>query len=73
MAPDVADLVTPAGGAALLGLSRTTINSAIDRGELAAYSTACGSVRLILLSDLKRWASQTRKPGPKPTRSQSAP
>lgn len=52
----------------MVGMAHTTVISAIDRGELKAYTTACGTTRLLLKAELERWAADApnRRPGRKP-------
>lgn len=49
------------------GVLRTTVLAAIKRGEIPCDKTACG-LPMVALSDVKRWAKQERKTGPKPAK-----
>lgn len=51
--------------AELCGVPRTTLASAVERNELPVAMTGC-TLPLVRLSDVKAWAKQTRKRGPKP-------
>lgn len=51
-----------------LGIHRTTVNSAIERGEVETHQTACG-LPLVTLAELKRWNKRERKLGRKPNES----
>lgn len=52
------------GGALAKAVSipRQTIRSAIDRGEIPIYHTACG-VQLVDVRDVRKWATRWRKKG----------
>lgn len=62
--PRVDQTVTLASAARIAGVARSTIISAVKRGELTPHHTACDS-RLLLLADVERWAAaaSTRRPG----------
>ena len=45
-----------------VGIPRQTIRSAMQRGEIGTYYTACG-VRLVDVRDVRRWATRWRKKG----------
>jgi hypothetical protein len=68
---DVSQLSRVAVVAKLLDIKRSTIKSAIERGEIAAHESACG-LPMVRLSDVEAWASVTRKRGPKPLNSKPA-
>ena len=54
-----------------LGVPRTTLISAVARGEIDGAVTACG-LPLIDPASAKRWAAdETRKPGRKPAGAKS--
>lgn len=44
------------------GIPRQTIRSAMQRGEIGTYYTACG-VQLVDVRDVRRWAVRWRKKG----------
>ena len=47
------------------GIARTTLQSAVERGELPVVVTGCG-VSLVTLADVRAWARVERRPGRKP-------
>lgn len=51
--------------AELTGVKRTTIASAIERGELPAEVLGC-TLPVVRLEDVKAWGKVKRKRGPKP-------
>ena len=59
--------------ATAVSIPRQTIRSAIDRGEIPIYRTACGG-QLVDVREVRRWAVRWRKKGiahgtkPKPKR-----
>ena len=57
----------------LAGCPRSTIQSAIGRGEIATSRLAGGAV-VVSVDDVRAWMSDTeRRPGPKPTPATDAP
>lgn len=44
-----------AAAAAAVGLAKQTLDSAVRRGDVPSYPTACG-LPLVRLADVKRWA-----------------
>jgi excisionase family DNA binding protein len=51
--------------AELAGVKRTTLVSAIERGEVPAEILGC-TLLVVKLTDVRKWAKQERKPGRKP-------
>lgn len=47
------------------GVNRTTLLSAVARGDIPTVELGC-ALPLVKLADVKRWASEERKRGPKP-------
>ena len=45
-----------------VSIPRQTIRSAMQRGEIGTYYTACG-VQLVDVRDVRRWAARWRKKG----------
>jgi hypothetical protein len=45
-----------------LGLRRSTLATAIARGEIRVYQTACG-LPLVTLADVREWTTHERKVG----------
>jgi len=45
-----------------VSIPRQTIRSAMQRGEISTYYTACG-VQLVDVRDVRRWAVRWRKKG----------
>lgn len=62
---DVAKLYRIAVAARDVGVQRSTLKSAIDRGEVAVFESACG-LPMVRLADVVQWAAQERSRGPKP-------
>ena len=48
--------------ATAVGIPRQTIRSAMQRGEIGTYYTACG-VQLVDVQEVRRWAVRWRKKG----------
>ena len=48
--------------ATAVSIPRQTIRSAVDRGEIPIYHTACG-VQLVDVRDVRKWATRWRKKG----------
>lgn len=57
---------TIAGAGELADVVEGTVRAAIKRKELKLHTTSCGRTQLLLVEDVKRWAKQPRKRGPKP-------
>ena len=64
--PKLSDLFRVAAAAKKLKLIRTTLLAAVGRGEIPTYATGC-QLKLVTLSDGRRWAKQERFPGRKPS------
>jgi len=62
---DPTEYATVTGAARELGLVRTTLLSAIARGEVEPVTLADG-MRIVRLDDVNAWAKVIRKRGPKP-------
>ena len=62
---DVAKLTRIAVAAESAGVNRSTLKSAVERGEVKSYRSACG-LPMILMADVMAWAKAPRQPGPKP-------
>ena len=65
---DAAKLSRIAHAADAAGIARTTLLSAVERGEVRIYRTACG-LPLVRQEDVSAWALVERKRGPKPAAS----
>lgn len=50
---------------------RSTLLSAIERGELPAKALGCG-LPIVRLADVEVWKAQPRQPGPKPKKKPKA-
>lgn len=53
------------GAAERLNTNESTIRSAIARGELIEYPTACRYTRVLLVEEVDAWAAEERRPGRK--------
>lgn len=62
-----------ASAAKRTGVARSTIKSAVERGEIKSFKTGCG-LPLVALTDVYRWygKSNERKRGPKPAPTKKA-
>ncbi len=52
---DVSKMVTITGAAEIARVTRRAIQASIERGELAAETTADGKTRLVKLSQVEKW------------------
>ncbi len=62
---DAQKLTRIAIAAQVAGVNRSTLKSAVERGDLPSYLTACG-LPLVVQADVNKWAKQERQRGPKP-------
>lgn len=62
---DAKKLTRIAIAAQAAGINRSTLKSAVERGDLPVYQTACG-LPLVVQADVEKWAKQERQRGPKP-------
>lgn len=67
-AMDAAKLYRVAKAAEATGVNRSTLITAVRNGQCPSDRTACGLV-LVSLASVRKWASEARKPGPKPAKS----
>ena len=63
--PKTERLYSVTAAAQTCGLRRTTIRSAIERGDLVAHRTGCG-VPLVQIEDVVAWAATSRPRGRPP-------
>ncbi|XZE20872.1 hypothetical protein SH449x_000762 [Pirellulaceae bacterium SH449] len=56
---------TETEAAKVISVPRTTLQSAVDRGEIVHVAT-CGGTRLVEIASAKKWAKKRPKRGRKP-------